>query len=276
MPERDLRNVFKKGSRTFFNSSRFFPKAVREDVSILYGFLRTADDLVDAVPQRADEFRSFDTRFREARAGGPTGDPIIDRFAALEKRRGFDPSWTDAFLHAMALDLVKRRYARIEETLEYVHGSAEVVGLMTASLMGLPPEAFPPAAMLGRAMQYINFLRDIAEDNGFGRTYLPAAEMSRFGLSGLGPEAAARAPEAFRSFVRAELDRYRGWQAEAERGFRYLPRRLLVPVRTASKMYKWTAARISSDPFIVFRTKVKPSRWRILGAGLVGTFARKG
>ena len=276
MPERELRRVFRKGSRTYFNSSRFFPRAVREDVSILYGFVRTADDHVDAVPQRADAFHAFAGSFRAARGGRPSGDPIVDGFAALEKRLGFDPGWADAFLRSMAMDLEKSRYESVEETLEYIRGSAEVIGLMMASIMALPPESHPSAVQLGRAMQYINFIRDIGEDVRLGRSYLPAREMARYGLRGLGPEDASRTPEAFRAFIRAEIGRFRAWQAEAERGFRYLPRRLLVAVRTASEMYKWTASRIESDPLIVHRTKVKPSKWRIVAAGLSGALARKG
>ena len=68
------------------------------------------------------------------------------------------------FLGSMAADLTRRFYRTEAETLEYVYGSAEVIGLFMARIMRLPEEALPAARMLGRAMQFINFIRDAAED----------------------------------------------------------------------------------------------------------------
>jgi len=62
--------------------------------------------------------------------------------------------------------------------------------------------------------------------------------------------------------------RFEGWQKEAEGGFKYLPKQYLVPIKTASEMYKWTIERIGKEPQIVFREKVKPKKWRIVLTGL--------
>jgi phytoene synthase len=51
---------------------------------------------------------------------------------------------------------------------------------------------------------------------------------------------------------------------EAEKDFKYIPRRYLIPIKTASDMYKWTAAKIRENPFIIFKEKVKPSKLRII------------
>jgi phytoene synthase len=48
--------TFRNGSQTYFNSTRFFPEAIRQDVYLLYGFVRKADDFVDAVPQGRPRF----------------------------------------------------------------------------------------------------------------------------------------------------------------------------------------------------------------------------
>lgn len=255
------REVFRKGSRTYFNSSLFFPRAVRDDVFVLYGFVRTADNFVDAVPQDARGFAAFKARWERARAGGAVDDVIVSSFADLSRRRDFDPAWTEAFLRSMEMDLHKRRYDSLDETLQYVYGSAEVIGLFMARLMDLPAESHHGARMLGRAMQYINFVRDIAEDLSLGRTYLPLAGC---GLADLSEATARRHPEAFAAFVRRQIGLYRGWQAEAEAAYRFLPRRYLVPIKTAADMYGWTAAAIAADPFAVYRRKVKPGRARIL------------
>ena len=257
--------TFRNGSKTYFNSTRFFPVAVRDEVFALYGFVRTADNYVDAVPQDGAGFESFVARYRRALNGERTGDAIIDSFVELAKRRSFHPEWTEAFLKSMQNDLYRSRYWTLDEMLEYVYGSAEVIGLYMAAILELVPEAAHAARMLGRAMQVIKFIRDIDEDEGFGRTYLPLSETT---LPNLRAESAAAQPDEFVRFVGAQLERYRGWQAEAELGYRFLPKRYRVPIKTAADMYNWTAGQIERDPFVVYRTKVKPAKARIVARGI--------
>ena len=265
--------VFRAGSTTYFHSSLFFPPAMRTEVGALYGFVRVADDLVDAVPQDAAGFFRLVTRYRAAQAGTPAGDPIIDDFVSLSARRGFDPAWTDAFLRSMEADLTKRFYRTEEETLEYIYGSAEVIGLFMARIMRLPESAHGAARRLGRAMQYINFIRDVAEDTGLGRRYLPLEREGRRLLEvpdeWVPTREWARAnAEDWQGYLRGHLARYAGWQAEAEAGYGAIPRRARVAVRTAGDMYNWTARRIAADPGVVFERKVKPTRGRIVRQAL--------
>ena len=262
--------VFKAGSTTYFNSSLFFPPAMRADVFALYGFVRVADDLVDAIPQDAVGFARFVARYRAALAGTPAEDPIIDDFVALAHRLDFDPAWTDAFLASMEADLTKRIYRTEEEALEYIYGSAEVIGLFMAKIMRLPEESHHAARMLGRAMQFINFIRDVAEDTGLGRRYLPLERGGAPLLEGVSenwlPDLgwAQAKPAKWKAYVQAHLARYAAWQAEAEAGYHFMPRRARLAVRTAGDMYNWTARQIEKDPFIVFARKVKPKKVRIV------------
>ena len=258
MVPKKIFDAFKAGSRTYFYSSLFFPRRLREDVFRLYAFVRTADNYVDDIPQQPNEFHAFRERYRAALEGATTDDVIINSFAGLLRRRGFDPAWITAFLDSMEMDLDTRRYRTLDDLLEYIHGSAEVIGLMMARIMHLPDKALPAAQMLGRAMQYINFIRDIHEDLQFGRIYFPLEILQKHGLSTLEEQETRDNPEGYKAFVREEIDRYCKWQAAAEKGFRFIRKRYLIPVKTASEMYKWTAHQIEQDPFIVYRKKVKP------------------
>ncbi|MFP4300736.1 MAG: squalene/phytoene synthase family protein, partial [Spirochaetaceae bacterium] len=212
-------------------------------------------------PQDAEGFYEFRRAYEKALEGRPSGRVIIDSYVELAERHNFPDSWTEAFLHSMEMDLVKKRHLTIQESLEYIYGSAEVIGLFMAKLMQLPEHSYRAAQMLGRAMQYINFIRDIDEDNELGRTYLPLSESN---LPDLTVQTAREHPSEFRSFLSAQLERYRRWQAEAEEGYRFIPKRYLVPIKTAGDMYNWTAATIATDPFVVYSRKVKPRRGRIL------------
>ena len=261
--------IFRSGSKTYYFSSRFFPKNVRDDVYALYGFVRVADNLVDDIPVDPDKFKTFRALYSEALlTGQPTGDHIIDAFLELQERKNFDPLWTEAFLDSMQHDLVSTSCDTLDETLTYIYGSAEVIGLFMARIMDLPEESSQAAAMLGRAMQYINFIRDIEEDNMLGRRYLPLGETS---LRGLTKEDALAQKEEFKRFIRQEIARYSQWQREAEKGYHYIPRRYRIPIMTAADMYCWTARQIAKDPMIVFDKRVKPAKFRILRKGLAHT-----
>jgi phytoene synthase len=208
-----------------------------------------------------DAFYRFKDAYYHALQGKRSSDIIINAFVDLMHRKSFEHAWVDAFLESMEMDLTKKRYETMEETLHYVYGSAEVIGLMMAKILDLHPESYPFARYLGRSMQYINFIRDIEEDLSLGRTYLPLADSP---LERLDFRYVMERQDTFIEFVRTHIGIYRQWQAEAEKGFAYIPKRYLIPIKTASDMYRWTAKRIFHNPLVVFQKKIKPSIPRIL------------
>jgi len=145
-----------------------------------------------------------------------------------------------------------------------MYGSAEVIGLMMAAVLELPQQAYHTARLQGRAMQYINFLRDVAEDNYLGRTYIPHRMRAAFGVSKLDAQTAQRQPHSFRSLYRREIRRYLYWQSQAAKGYHFLPLRYRIPVQTAATMYQWTALELAKNPAVVFTKKVKPSKIRVI------------
>ena len=257
-------SIFKKGSKTYYYSTIFFPKNVKQDVFILYSFLRKADDYVDQIPQDSESFYQFRDRYYQAKDGIKTGDIVADSFVQLAERKHFDDEWVDAFLASMAMDITKSTYKDMDELYTYLYGSSEVVGLFMARIMDLPEESFDAARHLGRSMQYINFIRDIAEDIELGRTYFPQKDLKEFGLTSLDENQTRANPTGFRGFVRKQLETYKIWQETAEKGFKYIPYRYLIPIKTASDMYNWTARQIEKDPFVVYQRKVKPSAPKIV------------
>lgn len=255
------KEVFQNNSTSYYYSSLFFPSEVKEDVFKLYAYVRTADDFVDDMPQQPENLREFRDKTFENWDEGSSGDRIVDQFIELARRKNFEREWVESFLDSMELDLEKQEYESMEETLDYIHGSAEVIGLMMCRILELDREAERSAKMLGRAMQYCNFIRDIKEDQGLGRRYLPTEEMEKYGLETLNEGEYDR--KNFNEFIRGQIKLYREWQKEAETGFGYIPYRTRVPVILSSRLYKWTARKIEEDPEIVQREEVRPSKFRI-------------
>lgn len=258
MIKKTFYSIFQKGSKTYFYSSLFFPTKIKQDVFELYAFVRKADNYVDSMPQDTDGFYSFKKNYYQSLYGEESGDVVIDSFVKLVERKGFQYDWIDAFLNAMESDLLNRNYDTIEDTINYMYGSAEVIGLMMAKIMDLPPESYIYARYLGRAMQYANFIRDIAEDLKLGRVYFPTTDFYKHGLISLEYNDIKNIPDSFQEFIREQINRYCQWQYIAEQGFKFIPKRYLISVKTASEMYNWTAEQIYKNPFIVYEWKVKP------------------
>jgi len=274
----DFENIFQKGSRTFYNSTFFFPTKIREQITRLYAFVRRADDYVDSIPQDSNEFYNFKNKFIQARdefqkklvleSDNSEDSLIIKSFVSLEVELDFDKKWADAFLKSMEMDLTKKTYLNLEETKEYIYGSANVIGLFMAKIMNLPASAYESAQNLGLAFQYINFIRDIVEDIDLQRNYFPQDLMKKYGLNTLEFTEINKKTENFQFFVKEVIDQYLEWQKEAEKGFKYIPKKYLVAIKTASDMYKWTALKIASNPLVVYKRKIKPSKLRILSTAL--------
>lgn len=263
--------VFKNGSTTYYYSSLFFPPKLREKVTTLYAFVRTVDNLVDVIPQKKDDFYFLKEQFYLGRKGKKTDVAIIDDFLELELAFDFEFQWADAFWFAMECDITKNTYKNRKEIQEYMYGSAEVIGLMMGKLMSLPREAATTAQLLGRAMQYINFIRDVEEDNRLGRIYIPQDVLKKYKLPDLEVKTVKAYPSRFAAMMRSQVAQYYEWQHTAEKGFKYLPARARIAIKTASDLYGWTAERVAENPAIVFEKKVKPSKLQVILFGLTNT-----
>lgn len=258
MIDRTIYSIFQEGSKTYFYSSMFFPSVIKKEVFSLYGFVRKADNFADSIPQDVNGFYEFKEKYYKSEKGNISGDIVIDSFIKLKNEKIFESSWIGSFLKSMEMDITRNAYQTIDETLEYIYGSAEVIGLFMSKIMDLPKEAYRYAKYLGKSMQYINFIRDISEDNKLGRNYFPQDELNEFGLKSLNYEDTKKQKENYTNFIHKQIKRYCEWQHIAEEGYKYIPKRYLIPVKTASEMYNWTALQIYNNPYIVYKMKVKP------------------
>ena len=265
--------IFKKGSTTYYNSTKLFPKAIRKDVTTLYSFVRVADNFVDSVPQDVKGFKNFRNEYNRALEGKEIDNSLIQNFIELSERMEFEKEWIEAFLDSMEMDTNKSKYENLDELNVYLYGSSEVIGLMMNRVMKIDESADEASRYLGKAMQFINFIRDIDEDLDLNRTYFPKDTLRKFGLNGLTRGEARRKPQQFEDFIRSQIKIYFDWQKKAEIGFNYIPKRMRVAVKTASDMYLWTAKQIYKNPFIVYDIQIKPTWDRVILKGIKNCFS---
>jgi phytoene synthase len=172
-------------ARTFDLASRVLPAPVRRDVRRLYLVLRTLDDLVDhADPRAADAIADIEA-WADGAAPRGTLSHILTDLAA--RHAGFPRDAMADFCAGMRADLAGPDHRTEADLSRYCYQVAGTVGRMMASLLGVRPgrevEADAAARSLGMAMQRTNILRDLVEDAGRGRVYMPHEAFHAVGLS---------------------------------------------------------------------------------------------
>lgn len=262
--------IFKNGSTTFFTATLFFPVVQKKAVFDLYAFVRVFDDFVDCVPPQKTEFFNLKAEYQAVLNGqSPVSSvsekhtEVLRNFVQLQNDFGFDQKWIESFFESMEADLTKTSYVTMQETEHYIYGSAEVIGLMMAKIMKLDSASFPAAQALGKAFQYMNMIRDVADDLTLGRTYLPLEEYEKYGLDEISKMEATSKPEQFDKFIQAQIKFYKQWREQAVTGFHFIPRRYLKPIKIALNLFDDTIEEISKKPLVVFERKVKPSKFQI-------------
>lgn len=175
---------------TYFLATRLLTPAQRPAVHALYGFARWADDIVDhpqaeSADGSAERLDHLGARLFHGIDQGGSDHPILAAVVDTAHRYHLDTNLFRDFLRSMRMDLTISDYPERSALDDYMRGSAEVIGLQLVPVLGTvtPPErATPYAAALGKAFQLTNFLRDVSEDLGRGRVYLPADELAAHGV----------------------------------------------------------------------------------------------
>lgn len=191
LADRVAADVIAAYSTSFTLASRLLSPPVRRDVRNLYAVVRIADEIVDGAAAAAGEDPDRIRELLDTYADAVTGaadrpfhtDPVLHAFAGTARRCRLDPAHLRAFFASMRTDLDPREHDAAS-LAAYVHGSAEVIGLMCLDIFcthARPGEITADrawlaegAAALGSAFQKINFLRDTGTDTTvLHRSYLP-------------------------------------------------------------------------------------------------------
>lgn len=270
--------------KTYYLATLLLPKSKRPYVHALYGFARYADEIVDDLastlsPQeKADALRAWSTGVLEDLKKGTSTDHIGR--ALVDTARKFDiphQHFVD-FLHSMEMDLTVTEYQNYDALLEYVYGSAAVIGLEMVPILGYSDQrAFEAAKKLGIAFQLANFIRDVSEDLDRGRVYLPLDELARFGVDRAMLERRVLTPEIVEA-LKFQIARVRSLQEEANVGIAYLDKTSRPCIRAASELYCGIVDEVEAIGYDVFNKRAKTStgrRARVAGLAYLQAIAAR-
>ncbi len=185
------RAICRLHAKSFYFASKFLPKDKRYAAYAVYAFCRLLDDATDeaidpaGVERQIERFVAIlDQVYQGAGIDGASGEPALQAFAATVHRYGILQSCFVEIADGCRMDLTITRYETWEDLRQYCYRVAGVVGVIMCRIFGLAdPSAEAQAILMGEAMQLTNILRDIKEDAGRGRIYLPLEDLRRFDYS---------------------------------------------------------------------------------------------
>jgi phytoene synthase len=250
------RDSIARGSKSFRLASTLFDRQTRERAWLLYAWCRACDDLADGqdmghgmsrVADPAARLAEIRQRTAAALAGEPTGVAAFDGLSVVAQESGIDQTLTDDLLAGFALDAADWRPHTEADLLRYCYHVAGVVGIMMALVMGVPRDdqaTLARACDLGLAFQLANIARDIGEDAGAGRCYLPTEWLAEAGLSADDLARPGTWP-ALAPLARRLADRAANYEASARIGAAALPFRSRWAVLAAAGIYGGIAREVA-------------------------------
>ena len=275
-----VRRLAHRRGANFSLGFRLLPAAKRRAVYAAYAACRIPDDIVDeAGPEvAATELERRLDGWREEVERTYGGTPGTVATAALAEVLPEFPIPKAALLglvEGCRMDLERRRYRTFADLERYCELVAVTISDISLAIFGaLRPEAAAAGRHLAMALQLTNIARDVGEDLGRGRIYLPQDELARFGVAEPDLEAGRVDTRAYAALMAFECGRAR----EHFRAANPLPAMLEAgsrpAVRVMGGVYRRVLDRVAADPAAAFRRRTELPRRQRLAAIAAGLLAR--
>jgi 15-cis-phytoene synthase len=270
------RDAITYGSKSFGMAARLFDQRTRESAYMLYAWCRYCDDVIDgqvlgfrgksAVPtQLSDESPQARLAFLRERTASAMAmapmddDPVFIAFQRVVTQHQIPAQYPSDLLDGFAMDVAGRRYDTLDDTLEYCYHVAGVVGVMMTIIMGAKDQpTLDRACDLGIAFQLTNISRDVVEDAGVGRIYLPRQWLAEAGVaeSDVAAPASRERVAMVTQRLLAEAERY---YASARVGLAHLPTRCAWAIAAALRIYRAIGLEVHRRGAHAWDTRVRVS-----------------
>ena len=168
--------IVRRAGTSFYRGMKILPPDRRAAMYAIYAFCRIVDDVADEPGPLPEKLAGLDAWRKRVAAlyDGQADDPVTRVLLLAVRRYGLRREDFLAVIDGMAMD-TDAVVAPDLPTLDlYCDRVAAAVGRLSVRAFGdASPDADEVAWHLGRALQLTNILRDVAEDAGRGRLYLP-------------------------------------------------------------------------------------------------------
>lgn len=282
------RGITRTAAKNFYYAFLVLPRRKREALCAVYAFMRRCDDIADdeslSFSERRQKLDAWLDALHRAQQGQPTDDAILLALTDAQRRYGIPAGLLDELAQGTAMDVeagdsesgpasgLAVRYKTFEELQQYCYRVASVVGLVCIHVFGYrDPEAEPLAERCGLAFQLTNIIRDVKEDAGMGRVYIPEEDLARFGLT-VSDLTNAPNPSRLRPLLAFEAGRARECYTAGDELIPYISEDSQPALWVLVNIYRRLLGKIEAEQYDVFTAKVALSRWekmRVLAKGFV-------
>ena len=241
---------------------RILPREQREAMFQIYSFCRQVDDIADSDgprPERLAAIQQWRDDIDALYQGHPP--PRLQDYLASVRRFGLKRKDFLAVVDGMEMDIPQDIRAPDLATLDlYCDRVASAVGRLSVRVFGLPQDdGILLAHHLGRALQLTNILRDIDEDAGIGRLYLPREALLHAGIASDDPLTVISDP-ALPGVCRPLAERAKTHFEKADQVMNRNPRRVVRAPRIMSRYYRAILALLVTRGFAAPRAPVRVNK----------------
>ena len=178
------RQVAKRRAKNFYYSFVLLSREQKNAMCAVYAFMRYCDDLSDEANATRAAIEQWREALTQALSGRFDKHPMWPAFHDTVARFRIPPRYFYDMIEGVLSDLEPRAAETFSELYAYCYKVASVVGLSIIHIFGFDnPQAPELAEKCGVAFQLTNILRDVKEDAGLGRQYLPNEDLERFQVS---------------------------------------------------------------------------------------------
>ena len=193
-----VRDVVARSGTSFLLGMRVLPKPRREAMYAIYAFCRAVDDIADEPGEPRAKLARLDDWRREIERlyQGQPVHPVARALAGPVRQYGLPKAEFLTLIDGMEMDARGTVQApSLDGFALYCRRVAGAVGMLSVRVFGeAGPAGQELAVVLGEALQTTNILRDLAEDAGRGRLYLPGELLDKHGITERDPAAVLAAP----------------------------------------------------------------------------------
>ena len=258
-------------AKTFYLGTMLLPAKKRKAIWAIYVWCRRTDELMDSPEAQEKSIEELSERLDkwENKTRGVFKGEIHDELDAViaDTLKNF-PQPIQPYLDMIdgqRMDLRVKRYETFKDLELYCYRVAGTVGLMTQGVIGIdsfylsktdkkPPDTSKAAIALGIANQLTNILRDVGEDRGRGRIYIPIEDLKRFNYSEE-DLMAGKINDSWRQLMIFQLERAREWFRKSEEGVKWLAVDSRWPIWTSLRLYRGILDSIEKIDYDVFNNR---------------------
>lgn len=295
------RHIARSAAKNFYYGFLLLPSRKRNALSAVYAFMRHADDISDdpATPleQRREKLDEWMNALRRVVDGERTDDPVLFALADAQKCFNIPLELLEKLVRGTEMDVTPQsaqsalspvgsgvsaqpaksaveepqlQYETFNQLYDYCYHVASVVGLVCIRIFGYrDPRAEKLAEEVGVAFQLTNILRDVKEDAGLGRVYLPREDFARFNI-GVHALTNGLAPQSLRPLMEFEAARARAYYFSAQDLLPLIDDDSRGALWTLVEIYRQLLERIIERNYDVFSQRVRLStteKLKVLATG---------